>query len=49
MTVLPLELRGASGVIPKVKINYIELGTMTGEGKETCREVCELIFKHLSD
>lgn len=29
----PLELKGVNGVIPKVKINYIEVGQFCNENK----------------
>ena len=45
----PLELRGASGIIPKVKFNYIEVATIACQSKEKCREVCEQILKYLAD
>ena len=44
----PHELRGVSGVIPKVKVNYIEIASMAGMSKETVKEVCEIIFAYLS-
>lgn len=48
-SVRPLELKGASGVVPKVKINYVEVASLCGKSKEVCREVCELVVKYLSD
>ena len=45
----PLELRGASGVIPKVKMNYVEVANMAAKSKEKCRDVCEIILKYLAD
>jgi hypothetical protein len=47
--VRPLELRGASGVIPKVKFNYVEVATIACRTKERCRDVCELILKYIAD
>lgn len=37
----PLELKGASGIIPKVKINYVEVGLFCGQSKDNCRKACE--------
>jgi hypothetical protein len=45
----PLELRGASGVIPKVKFNYVEVATIASKSKEQCRDVCEMILKFMAD
>ena len=47
--VRPLELKGASGIIPKVKINYVEVGLFCGHNKEDCRKACENMFRSLSD
>ena len=40
---------GASGVIPKVKLNYFEISTISGFSKVQCAESCEAIFKYISD
>lgn len=48
-TIRPLELKGASGIIPQVKVNYVEVGLFCSLPKETCRNQCELIFRSLSD
>jgi hypothetical protein len=45
----PLELRGASGIIPKVKFNFAEVASISHKSKEKCRDVCEHIFKYLAD
>ena len=45
----PMELKGASGIIPKVKINYVEVGLFCNLNKEVCRNSCELQFRNLSD
>lgn len=45
----PIELRGASGVIPLVKINYVEMGTFCGLSKDECRKGCEQMFRNMSD
>ena len=43
------DLQGASGVIPKVKINYIDIGTRAGVSKDAGKGGCELIFKDMAD
>lgn len=45
----PLDLKGASGIIPKVKINYVEVGLFCNESKEMCRKACEQMFRNASD
>ena len=45
----PLELKGASGIIPQVKINYVEVGLFSGQDKDTCRKGCEQMFRNLAD
>ena len=45
----PLELKGVNGIIPKVKINYVEVSSFCSEPKDVCRDRCELVFKSLSD
>ena len=47
--VRPLDLKGASGIIPKVKINYIEVGLFCGLSKDECRKGCEQMFRSMSD
>jgi len=47
--VRPLDLKGASGIIPKVKINYVEVGLFCGQSKEMCRKACEQMFRNASD
>ena len=47
--VRPLELKGASGIIPKVKINYVEVGMFCGLSKDDCRRACEQMFRSMSD
>lgn len=48
-TLRPHELKGASGIIPQVKINYVEVGLFCNQSKETSRQACEQIFRSLSD
>lgn len=45
----PMELKGASGIIPLVKINYIEVGMFCGQTKDECRRGCEQMFRNMSD
>ena len=45
----PLELKGSSGIIPKVKINYCEVGLFCGQSKDECRKACEQMFRSMSD
>jgi len=47
--VRPHAVKGASGIIPKVKINYVEVGLFCGYEKDDCRRACEDIFRKLSD
>lgn len=48
-TVRPHAIHGSSGIIPKVKINYVEVGTFCGFEKDECRRSCEDMFRRLSD
>lgn len=36
-------------MIPKVKINYIEIASMAGSSKEQVKDVCEIIFNFMAD
>jgi hypothetical protein len=45
----PMSLKGASGIIPTVKINYVEVGTFCGQVKDECRKGCEQMFRNMSD
>ena len=40
-TVRPYDVKGASGIIPKVKINYTEVATFCAQTKDICRNGCE--------
>ena len=42
-------MKGASGIIPKVKINYVEVGLFCDQPKEMCRKACEQMFRNASD
>ena len=39
--VRPNEVKGVSGIIPKVKINYTEVGTNSGFSKDVAKNGCE--------
>ena len=47
--VRPFDIKGANGIIPKVKINYTEVGALCMQNKDTCRNGCEQVFRFLSD
>ncbi len=48
-TVRPYDLKGASGIIPKVKVNYTEVAVLCGQTKDVSRNGCEQVFRFLSD
>jgi hypothetical protein len=37
----PYDNKAASGIIPQVKINYVEVGSFCGLSKEVSRNACE--------
>lgn len=39
--VRPYDIKGASGIIPKVKVNYTEVAALCGQNKDICRNGCE--------
>jgi hypothetical protein len=47
----PHDIKGVSGIIPKVKINYTEVAANCGGdlSKDICRNGCEQVFRFLSD
>lgn len=45
----PNDVLGASGVVPKVKINYTEIGVNAGVSKDRAEMGCRLAFKDLAD
>jgi len=47
--ILPYEIQGSSGIIPKVKVNYTEIATYSGVSKDQAKNGCELIFKDMAD
>jgi hypothetical protein len=42
-------VKGTSGIVPKVKINYTELGAMARVSKDAAENGCKLIFKDIAD
>ena len=42
-------MKGASGIIPKVKVNYTEVAVLCGQNKDICKNGCEQVFRFLSD
>lgn len=40
-TVRPFDNKGASGIIPKVKINYTEVAALSTLNKDLCKNGCE--------
>ena len=47
--VRPLELEGASGIIPNVKINYTEVGQFCNCSKDVCRIAIEQIIRSIAE
>lgn len=45
----PYDIKGSSGIIPKVKANYIEVAVLCGQSKDSCKNGCEQVFRFLSD
>lgn len=45
----PFEIRGTSGIVPKVKINYTEIGYFAGVNKEDAKHGCDIVVRDLSD
>lgn len=39
--VRPYDVKGASGIIPKVKINYTEVAVLCSQNKDISRNACE--------
>ncbi len=48
-TIRPYDIKGASGIIPKVKINYTEVASYCGQNKDICKNGCEQVYRFLSD
>jgi len=47
--VRPYDIKGTSGIIPKVKVNYTEVACYCDYTKDVCRNGCEQVFRFLSD
>lgn len=47
--VRPFDNKGICGIVPKVKINYTEVGTLCSLNKDICKSGCEQVFRFLSD
>jgi len=49
--IIASSIKGTSGIVPKVKINYTEIGYMTNGSvsKDQAKNACELIFKDIAD
>lgn len=45
----PYEIKGTSGIVPKVKINYTEIGYIAGVSKEDAKHGCDIVIRDLSD
>jgi hypothetical protein len=45
----PYEIKGTSGIVPKVKINYTEIGYFAGVSKEDAKHGCDIVIRDLSD
>lgn len=37
----PYDIKGASGIIPRVKINYTDVGLLCNLSKDVCKNGCE--------
>jgi len=47
--IVPNDIKGTSGIVPKVKINYTEIGHLAGVSKDAAENGCKLIFKDIAD
>jgi hypothetical protein len=45
----PYDIKGSSGIIPKVKVNYTDVSCQCDQTKDICRNGCEQVFRFLSD
>jgi len=45
----PFEIRGSSGVVPKVRVNYTEIGYYAGVPKDEAKHGCDIVIRDLSD
>lgn len=47
--VRPFEIKGTSGLVPKVRINYTEIGYYANTNKEDAKHGCDIVIRDLSD
>ena len=45
----PYDIKGASGSIPKCKVNFTDIAAQCGSNKDICKNACEQVFRFLSD
>jgi nucleoid DNA-binding protein len=45
----PFEIKGTSGVVPKVRVNFTEIGYYAGVSKEDAKHGCDIVVRDLSD
>ena len=45
----PFKISGTSGVVPKVRVNYTEIGYYAGTNKENAKHGCDIVIRDLSD
>ena len=48
-SIVPNDIKGTSGIVPKVKVNYTEIGHLAGVNKDAAENGCKLIFKDIAD
>ena len=49
MQLRPYDSKGSTGIIPKVKANYVEIGCLCSVSKDEARSTCEAIIRKFSD
>lgn len=45
----PFEIKGTSGIVPKVRINFTEIGYYSGTNKDDAKHGCDIVIRDLSD
>jgi hypothetical protein len=45
----PFQIKGTSGVVPKVRVNFTEIGYFAGVSKEDAKHGCDIVVRDLSD
>lgn len=48
-TLRPFQIQGTSGIVPKVRINYTEIGYYAGVSKDDAKHGCDIVIRDLSD